>query len=224
MVHSFVRATQTTTLMVDHCKRCAWLYHYNPEYTGIFGGIGREFYTDNHFDMLVFPEDAGLFSQMVSAIKDCTRTDFLKGDRYYYFSFEIRLGSPQAEARMYSLRVVPFMFTSDLTPWITLYYIGSTEKIYPGNLLLHAFRQNAFFSFSPEENRFNPRAKTCMLYDVEKKILRLAAEGVTENEMAEMLGLSVSSLKNQKTRMFNRLSVSSISAAIALAYNQGLLD
>ncbi|MDR2815326.1 MAG: LuxR C-terminal-related transcriptional regulator [Proteiniphilum sp.] len=224
IVHSLAKATQTTALIIDHFEKCTWLYHYNPEYIGVFGSMRHELYKDNYFDTLVCAEDADLFSQTVSAINDCIRTDFLKGDRHYYFSFKIRLGPPREEAQICSLIVIPFIYTPDLTYRGAIYYIGATKKLHPGNLVLHAFRQNAFFNFNTEENRFNTRAKVGKLSDVEKKILKLAAEGVAENEIAEMLGLPVSNLKNQKTRMFNRLSVSSIAAAIALAYNQELLD
>jgi DNA-binding CsgD family transcriptional regulator len=210
--------------LVDHFKKCTWLYHYNPGYAGIFGNLGCKLYTDNYIDALVFPEDTGLFTQIISAIKDCIRNDFLKGDRYYYFSFDIRLGMSRGETRMYSLKVIPFMFTSDLTPWISVYYIGPTKKLFPGNLILHASRQNVFFNFNVVENQFNTRPIMCRLSDVERKILSLAAEGLTESEIAENVGVPLSNLKNQKTKLFNRLSVSSISAAIALAYNQGLID
>jgi DNA-binding CsgD family transcriptional regulator len=224
VIHSFAKATQTTDLLVDHFKRCTWLYHYNPEFIDLFGSFGSKLCTDNYIDTLVCPEDAGLFSQIISAINNCMRTDFLKGDRYYYFSFDIRLGESPTETRMFSLKVIPFIFTADLTPWISVYCIGETEKIYPGNLILHAPRQNVFFNFNAAENQFNPRAIVCKLSDMEKNILKFAAEGLTENEIAEALGIPVSSLKNQKTKMFNRLSVSSVSAAIALAYNRGLLE
>jgi DNA-binding CsgD family transcriptional regulator len=223
-VYSFAMVTQTVDLVIDHYKKCTWLYHYNPGCIDIFGGLGRRQVADNYFDTLVSPDDADLFSRIGEAIKECTRNDFLKGDKYYYFSFNIRLGSVGSETRMFSLKVVPFLFTATDDPWVTVYYMEPSAELNGRELMLHAVRQEIYYHFDEEKRQFSQRSEVCNLSDVETMILKFSAEGFTEKEIADLLGMPVSSLKNCKMKMFMRLSVSSISAAISLAWKKGLLE
>lgn len=222
-IHPFAMVTQTTDLVIDHIEKRAWLFHYNPGCSGIFGGMGCRQVGDNYLDMLVVPEDAGLFSRFRQAIRDCIRNDFLKGDNYYYFSFTIRLKGNQPGARMFSLKVIPFLFTDAGDPWVTIYYMEPSTRRNPETLVLHAVEQEAFFHFDEERNRFNPRPEVSNLSEVEKKILKFSAEGFTEKEIADLLGIPVSLLKNCKMKMFTRLSVKSVSAAISLAWKKGMI-
>lgn len=58
----------------------------------------------------------------------------------------------------------------------------------------------------------------------QREILRLIAEGRTSAEIAEELGLSVSTVKNYVERTFSRLGVYSRAGAVGLALREGLLD
>ncbi len=63
-----------------------------------------------------------------------------------------------------------------------------------------------------------------ILSDREVEILKLAAEGTTNIEIADILGLTEKTAKNHFTRIFSKLNVSDRAQAVAYALRKGLID
>ncbi|MDR2816844.1 MAG: LuxR C-terminal-related transcriptional regulator [Proteiniphilum sp.] len=224
LYRSLAMITQTTNLLIDHYKKNVYLYQHNQAYAGIFGRRTGGQVDEEYLDIRISPEDATKFSTIVRAIKDCARSDFLKGDRSYYFSFDITLKISPQQSRLFSFKAIPCLFTEAGDPWVTIYHIEPSLQHTSGNLALHAVKKNALYHFWEEKREYKLRTGVYRLSDGERKILQFSAEGFTEKEIADLLELSVYSLKNLKVRMFKQMSVNSLPEAIALAYRNGLIS
>jgi len=58
----------------------------------------------------------------------------------------------------------------------------------------------------------------------ERQILHLIAEGCSNKEIAERLGISPKTVDNHRTRLMAKLNVRSVAQLLALALKEGLLD
>jgi DNA-binding CsgD family transcriptional regulator len=62
------------------------------------------------------------------------------------------------------------------------------------------------------------------LTDRERDVLRLLAQGHTNREVAELLGLSVKTVETYRARLSNKLGLRGRAAIFRFAYEEGLLD
>lgn len=70
---------------------------------------------------------------------------------------------------------------------------------------------------SQMQNMLKPRAKEVVLSPQEERILHLIAEGMTNREIAEAMKLSINTVRNYVSNMFDKLGITTRSQAAAYA-------
>lgn len=73
------------------------------------------------------------------------------------------------------------------------------------------------------QNTFIEDSKTVVLSDSEKALLQRAKKGMSNNEIASDLCISVSTVKSHKQKIFKKLNVNSIAEALVIVGNYHLL-
>lgn len=221
---TFSIATGESLLLVDHFKRCTFLFHNNPKCNAMFGKPGYRKVPDNFLESFIYKDDIELFVIFVSAINDAVRNDFLKGDRSFYFSFNLLLHSARKKAAQYSFTVMPYLYSPDNKPWVIWCAIEPCDSTISGNLTLNAVKKGARYNFNVDKNKFCEEDNAWMLTNIEKTILQLSAEGFTEKQIAGLLKITISLLKNTKIRMFGKMNVNTIYEAISKAFKSGVIN
>ncbi len=71
--------------------------------------------------------------------------------------------------------------------------------------------------------RLRSSARTTALSSREHQVLALLADGLTVNEIARQLSVSISTVKTHQEHLYGKLGVSSGTSAVAEAMRRGLL-
>lgn len=220
-IHTYSIVCQTTFLLVDHFKRDAYLYHNNPQCNALLGNPNQqEPVLEDFFDRFVSDEDSELFVVCATAIKDAMRNDFLNGNRSYYFLLDLMLAAPKRKPKRYKLTVFPYLYTPDDRLWVTGYLIAPSESEVSGNLKLFELNES-HYNFDMEDMVFRKEEFTRKLTEKEKRILKMSAEGFTEQQIADQMNINITALKNRKLALFEKMEVNTIYAAISRAFKNG---
>lgn len=163
-IRGYSTACQASLLLVDHFKRNSYFYHNNPDCYSLFGkSFSQERVPDNFLESFISKEDEKLFATIITAIKDSMRNDFLKGDKHYYFSFDLSLHGHRLKAGRYSFIVFPYLYSPDNKLWVTAYQITASSCADSGNLRLHAIKEGTCYGFDMESGTFYKEGVTWKL-------------------------------------------------------------
>jgi DNA-binding CsgD family transcriptional regulator len=127
------------------------------------------------------------------------------------------------------LRRREFMITQKFTPlklrpngelWLGLFCI--TTSTHKSCEHIAIFGNNFRYTYDFEQKAFLPFNENMELTLMEKAILLRAAKGMTTEQIADDLCRSVNTIKTHKSRLFDKLHVSSMSEAMTFVQNYDL--
>jgi|GEM_PF-2428308 len=223
-ITSFSIIEELTIVMVDHFNKSTYITSHNRDCFPYFGEMSERYLPEDYLFTLVSNEDKEYILSMNKAINDCMRNDFLKGDNYYYFEFDVKLSDASFGESVFLFKVYPYRFTPDNKPWLVNCVISKSNKEYSKSLILHAINQKQTYKFIPELNNFQEANLTNYLNDREIKIIRLSAEGYSESEIISETGMTMGMLKFCKSNIFNKMKVKTTAEAITIAFKNHLLE
>ena len=109
--------------------------------------------------------------------------------------------------------------TNDGVIRLTLCVISYPTAEKPGNAYLKLNDNSVVWQYIPSIDKF-VEVKTQRLTSKAMKILKLASNGKTETEIAEILGISIPTVKYHKKKIFARIGVKNTAEAIQWMNNQ----
>lgn len=220
-IQTYSLVQEASMLMVDHFKRDTYLHHNDPGCRALFGAHTSESrVSDSFLEGFVPPEHGALFAGYITAIKETMRGSFLEGNRNYYFTFVLPLAAPRRRPHRYLFTVFPYLYSADGRLWVTGYLISPARNDVPDDLKLHVVNEAGYRYYS-ESGGFRREECSWRLSENEKRILKMSAEGFTEQQIADQLNLGVGALKNKKIALFGKMDVNTIYAAISKAFKNG---
>jgi len=92
----------------------------------------------------------------------------------------------------------------------------------PGHIEFRQKGQSTYWEYDLGSHRWQER-KNITLRPQEKQVLILSAQGYTVSQIADKMCRALDTVKTYKRAMFERLGVRSITEALTVATNQGLL-
>lgn len=122
-----------------------------------------------------------------------------------------------------------FVITQKFTPlklrpdgklWLGLFFITTSPNTACANIFV--FGECFRYIYDSTEKRFILYNGGNILTSIEKSILLRASKGLTTQQIADELCLSINTIKTHKFRLFGKLHVCSMNEALRVAVNYGL--
>ena len=106
--------------------------------------------------------------------------------------------------------------------WLSMCVVSLSSHSEPGHIELRKKGAPSYWEYSLEYHRWLTKT-TVTLRPQEKQVLILSAQGYTVAQIADKMNRSVDTIKTYKRVMFERLGTRSITEALTLATNSGLI-
>jgi len=102
--------------------------------------------------------------------------------------------------------------------------IDAVRRIYAGESVLHpAIARKVLNRFAPKQGELAGHKPSAVLSERETEVLKLAAKGLSNQDIAEELFLSIRTVQGHLGNIFNKLMVSSRTEAVVRALKEGLV-
>lgn len=216
---------QFSFLLVDHYKHKILLTSYNPALSQLFRTSGSNYIKSDLLIKHISDRNKQVFTQIIKAINSTIRADILKGDRYYYFTFETTLLDYEGNEKALIFKAIPYQFTGypdKECPWLTFYLIEPLAREANNFFTLHAILKKENYHFIRNKN-IPEQGNYQLLSDIEVRIIRLSADGNSEIKISEILESGLASIKAFKSTILEKLKARSIAEAITILFENGLL-
>jgi NarL family two-component system response regulator LiaR len=102
--------------------------------------------------------------------------------------------------------------------------IRAIRAVYAGESMLHpAITRKVISHFAQTEQRGKPSGGVEQITERELGVLKLAAQGLSNRDIAQQLGISVRTAQTHLSNVFNKIGVGSRTEAVMYALRQGLI-
>ncbi len=119
-------------------------------------------------------------------------------------------------------KMTPFAYADDGRLWLAMCVVSLSSHSEAGHIELRKKGASTYWEYSLEQHCWLTR-ETLTLRPQEKQVLILSAQGLTVAQIADKMNRSVDTIKTYKRVMFERLGTRSITEALTLATNSGLI-
>lgn len=136
-----------------------------------------------------------------------------------YFTHDMRIRDKRGKMILINQKITILDLTNDGVIRLGLCVISYPTAEKPGNAYLKLNDNSVVWQYMPSTDKF-VEVKTQRLTSKAMTILKLASNGKTETEMAEILGISLPTVKYHKKKIFARIGVKNTAEAIQWMNNQ----
>lgn len=140
----------------------------------------------------------------------------------YSISYDFRLKQSNGRLMLINHKLAPLVLDKGGNIWIAVCLVSLSSNNKPGNIVIKNAKEKKFFEYDISLKKWNEQ-KLVRLNNREKEILILSNRGLTVEEVAKELFLSVDTIKFHKKNLFKKLKASNISEAISSAVNIGII-
>ncbi len=137
-------------------------------------------------------------------------------------SFDYRLKLPQNKTLMVNQKNTPIVVAKDGSIRFALCLVSLSTYDKPGHAFIRIDDVLQRYVYSLETRKWK-KVEGITLTEREKEVLQLAVCGCSNEEIAQILFIDVSTVKFHKTKIYSKLNVKNINEAITFAYNSRLL-
>ena len=134
----------------------------------------------------------------------------------YVLSYDFMFGEA-----MVNQRYTPIL-VKDGSVILAMCEVSPSQSKISGNIVMRTAKNKYIYTYSPDEKKWEKEFKTSLTLR-EKEIIRCAVKGLTSVEIAVFFGKSENTIKTQKRNLCRKLGVATMSEAVRLAINNGLL-
>lgn len=220
-IDAMANATYQSIYVIDYFKREFLHVASNPLFLGGYTAeqmkeMGYQFYIDhvpeNEQEMLLEINTAG-FKKF---------NDISLDERIGYFiSYDFHIDDGENRF-LINHKMTPFALADDGRLWLAMCVVSLSSHSEAGHILFCKKGTSTYWEYSLEYHRWLIK-ETIKLRPQEKQVLILSAQGYTVAQIADKMCRSVDTIKTYKRLMFERLGTRSITEALTLATNSGLI-
>jgi RNA polymerase sigma factor (sigma-70 family) len=223
VVDAFARTTHQCVYIIDYYKKGFLYVSDNPLF--LCGqsakevlNSGYDFYINHvpscELAMLLEINEAGF--QFYNRIP--------KHDRLNYtISYDFNLIQPNRRLTLINHKLTPLVLDKEHNIWLALCVVTHSSSSKPGNISIIKKGENKRFEYNQSLKEWVVQKKI-KLSPQQKRILALSIQGLSMDEIAGELGLSESTVKFHKKKLFKKLDVKNIAEALSFATNQNLFE
>ncbi len=136
-------------------------------------------------------------------------------------SYDFHLKQSNGKPLLINHKLKPILLDKSSNPWIALCVVSISSHANAGNIKFKSDENGKQFEYNLETDRW-VEAPHVKLKPREKDILLFSAQGLTMDQIADRLYVSIDTIKFHKKQIFSKLKVKSITEATALAIEQSL--
>lgn len=140
----------------------------------------------------------------------------------YAISYDFHLKQPKGNLMLVNQKLKPLLLDKYHHPWIALCLVSISPRLEAGNVWFKSSELKKYYEFDLGKKLWM-ETKTVELNKREKEVLILSAQGLTMLQIASRLSIAIDTVKFHKRSIFHKLSVKSISEAIAASIDLALL-
>jgi DNA-binding CsgD family transcriptional regulator len=124
--------------------------------------------------------------------------------------------------RLVNHKLTPLMLTKEGRIWLAICTISLATGNEAGNVIMKKPGSGFFYSYSTYDHKWD-KLPEINLTDNEREVLSLSSQGYTMNEIANIICMSVDSVKAYKRSIFQKMGVKNITEALTYAQNHQLI-
>lgn len=222
VVQSFARLMYESIYIIDYEKMAFEYVSDNPLF--LCGhtsedvlNMGYDFYFKN------VPEDD---LQLLNLISEAGFDFFekLPGNtkKMYSITYDFHLVNKDGKQMLINHKLTPLFLTSDEKIWKAICIVSISHHKNAGNICIHKQGTNDVWELNIAHKVWRKIEKPT-LSKREIEILRLHAQGLTINQIAEKIFVSPDTVKYYRRRIFDRLGVSNIVEALSYAVHNKIV-
>lgn len=179
--------------------------------------MGYDFYFQN------VPEDElKLLEQINEAGFDFFEKLPAETKKDYSITYDFHLINKNGKNILINHKLTPLFLTSDHKMWKAMCIVSLAHRSQAGNVFIKRQGSDEQWELEPEKGIWRKSIKPT-LSERELEVLRLHAQGLTINQIAEKIFVSPDTVKYYRRRIFERLSVGTIVEALAVAVNSKII-
>ncbi|MBQ1722535.1 MAG: helix-turn-helix transcriptional regulator, partial [Muribaculaceae bacterium] len=178
--------------------------------------MGYQFYIDH------VPEDEQAMLLEINTAGFKKFNSIPIGERIGYFiSYDFHIVDGE-KSFLINHKMTPFALADNGRLWLSMCVVSLSSHSEPGHIELRKKGAPTYWEYSLDYHRWITR-NTVKLRPQERQVLILSAQGLTVAQIADKMNRSVDTIKTYKRVMFERLGTRSITEALTLATNSGLI-
>ena len=221
-VKSFARLTYESIYIIDYEKMGFEYVSDNPLFLCGYSAeevlqLGYEFYfkhvPEHELELLNLINEAGF--DFFRKLPDDEK-------KQYSIAYDFHLVNKDGKHILINHKLTPLFLTSDQKIWKAMCMVSLSHHKNAGNIFIHKQGTDELWQLDPEHATWHKSAKP-QLTNRETEILRLHAQGLTINQIAEKIFVVPDTVKYYRRRIFERLNVRNMVEALAYAVNSKII-
>jgi len=221
-VRAFARLTYESVYVIDYEKMA---FEYVSENTLFLCGYspaevlnwGYEFYFKN-----VPEKDLTLLNLINEAGFDFFAKLPKEEKKLYSISYDFHLINQEGKSMLINHRLTPLFLSKDEKIWKAMCIVSISTHQEAGNIFIYKQGTDDIWELDINEKIWRKSEKP-KLSNRELEILRLHAQGLTINQIAEKIFVAPDTVKYYRRRIFERLNVGNMVEALSYAVNSRII-
>jgi DNA-binding CsgD family transcriptional regulator len=221
-VKAFARLTYESVYVINYADMSFEYVSENPLFLCGYSSqevlrMGYDFYFKNvpeaDLELLNLLNDAGFdfFEQLPDEEK-----------KQYSISYDFHLVNEQGKAILISHKLTPLFLTQTGKMWKAMCIVSLSYRQEAGNVVIHKQGSDDYWKLDTRRKLWQ-RAQKPKLSERETEVLRLYAQGLTINQIAEKIFVAPDTVKYYRRRIFEALEVNNIIAALSYAVSNKII-
>ena len=220
-IRAFARATYSSIYVIDYMKQGFEYVSDNPLF--LCGNTAQQVQEMgyNYYFNYVPEQDLELLLKINTIGFAFYEKIPLEERAYYSISYDFHIRNQEGKTILINQKLTPVFFNTEGKIWKALCVVSLSSERTAGNIRIHKSGENKIHRYDIPENVWMTEQKM-KLSDRETEILQLSVRGYTINEIADVLFVSSDTVKFHRRKLFEKMSVTSMTEAIAYAVNNNL--
>lgn len=142
--------------------------------------------------------------------------------KLFSITYDFHLTHKNGKSVLINHKLTPLFLTEEGKMWKAICLVSISHNQMPGNVAIHKEGSDAVWYLNLEQRVWQKSLKP-KLTERELEVLRLYAQGLTINQIADKIFVSPDTVKYYRRRIFENFRVTSIVEALAYAVNNKLI-
>lgn len=140
----------------------------------------------------------------------------------YTITYDFHLEKNVREMMLVNQKITPILLTDEGKVWKAMCLVSVSEKKSAGNVAIYRENENFVYVYDVLIKKWRKQRKI-KLSNREKEILIYSAKGYSMHQIADIIFVTIDTVKFHRKKIFDKLGVSKISEAILLATKNKLM-
>lgn len=140
----------------------------------------------------------------------------------YTISYDFHIHAEKKKHILINHKLTPIFLNEEGKIWKAMCIVSLSPNDSSGNIIISKQNSDLLWKYNLNEKKWEKEIRI-KLSDREAEILRLYAQGLTINEIADKIFVSPDTVKFHRRKLFEKIGVQNITEALSFATNNKLL-